>query len=262
MSNPVNLPPFEITHSLVTDISKGLRRIFDSGQILGLYLGGSLAIGDFDENTSDLDFLVVLQVPVSAPELAAVKDLHSKIRATARNQLYKNYEGVYLTASQASHPHTSDMHAPHLGSDGHFEVEDHGAEIIIDLWKIRKSGFVVFGMPPAKTIANISVDEMLEAKSNLFKSWWLPKLRTKEPMNAEYQAYAVLTMARILYGLANRDEVSKKKSAAWCLTAYSDFADLIDAARTWEVGTKFDNIDRVYRLIAFVNDRVNSFNVK
>ena len=80
-----------------------------------------------------------------------------------------------------------DMTAPHLGTDGHFAVEDHGPGTIIDLWKIREHGFTVLGLPPAQTIATLSVSDLVEANSALCKSWWEPKLNRHEPMDAEYR---------------------------------------------------------------------------
>jgi hypothetical protein len=151
------------------------------------------------------------------------------------------------------------MYAPHLGSEGHFDVENHGPEIIIDLWKIRKSGFVVYGQSPTELIGDITDDEMIQAKIDLFRSWWLPKLEHKEPMDSEYQAYAVLTMTRILYSLANHNEVSKKESASWCIDHYDKHADIIRDALSWEPGIELNNIERVYDLISLVNEQVANY---
>jgi len=147
----------------------------------------------------------------------------------------------------------------HLGSDGHFGIEDHGPEILIDLWKIRKSGFVVYGRAPSDVIGVISIKEMVDAKVELFNSWWLPKLMHKETMDDEYQAYAVLTMTRMLYGIANLDEVSKKKSAKWCIEKYPDFNSLIVDAQKWKPGQKFNKIVQVYEFIDFTNQQIMTY---
>jgi len=255
MVSPLNLPQPKITHPLVTDLFDGIRQILDD-DLVGLYLGGSLAIGDFDEARSDLDFLAVVDDALSEETLQELRALHNAIRTSNKNRLYGNYEGVYLTTRQAANPKTADMHAPHLGSDGHFRVEGHGGDIIIDLWKIRKSGFVVYGAPQAKVIGDITTDDMLQAKTQLFKAWWLPKLQAKEPMDDEYQAYAVLTMARILYGIENHDEVSKKKSAEWCAEQYPQYAGLLHEALVWEVDDVLNKQAETYDFIGFVASRL------
>jgi hypothetical protein len=256
MNKTLNLPNFEIVKPLITDIFDRLKTVFDIDTILGFYLGGSLAIGGFDEAKSDLDFLIVLRGTPTDTEIEKLRDMHNAIKSSHKNRLYDNYEGIYLTFEQARNLKHVDMHAPHLGSEGHFGMEDHGPEVLIDLWKIRKSGFVVYGRQPKKLIGEISDDEMIQAKIDLFKSWWLPKLKRREPMDAEYQAYAVLTMTRILYGLANHAEVSKKESAAWCIDHYNRQAELIYDAIAWEPGKDLDKLEQVYGLIELVKKQI------
>ncbi|HSW77953.1 MAG TPA: aminoglycoside adenylyltransferase domain-containing protein [Candidatus Chromulinivoraceae bacterium] len=250
-----NLPQPEVTHPLVNDLFDGVQQILGDN-LLGFYLGGSLAIGDFDEDRSDLDFLVVAKGEFTDGSIRRLHELHDSVYASNKNRLYTNYEGIYLTSDQSTHPKTADMHAPHLGSDGHFQIEDHGADIIIDLWKIRKSGFVVYGPSPRDVIGEITTDDMLQAKIQLFKGWWLPKLQAKEPMDNEYQAYAILTMARILYGIENRDEVSKKRAAVWCAERYPQYTELLREALAWEMGDPLNKQGETYDLIRFVAERV------
>lgn len=255
MHKVVNLPALKITHPLINDLFDGVQQVL-GGNLLGFYLGGSLAIGNFDEDRSDLDFLVIAEGEFTDDSIQRLHELHDSVRASNKNRLYTNYEGMYLTADQAAHPKTADMHAPHLGSDGHFQIEDHGADIIIDLWKIKKSGFVAYGSPPQDVIGEITTDDMLQAKIQLFKGWWLPKLQAKEPMDDEYQAYAILTMARILYGIEKRDETSKKKAAAWCAEHYPQYAKLLREALAWEMGDTLNKQSETYDLIGFVAERV------
>jgi hypothetical protein len=223
MHKVVNLPAPRVTHPLVNDLFDGVQQILGDN-LLDFYLGGSLAIGDFDEDRSDLDFLVIAKGEFTDDSIQGLHELHDNVRASNKNRLYTNYEGVYLTTDQAAHPKTS--------------------------------GFVVYGAPPIEVIGDITTDDMLQAKIQLFKGWWLPKLHAKEPMDDEYQAYAVLTMARILYGIEKRDEASKKKAAAWCAEQYPQYADLLREALAWEIGDTLNKQGETYGLIGFVAERV------
>lgn len=258
----LSLPKQQITQPILTDFFKELDDRISLDTVVGFYLGGSLALGDFDEERSDLDFLIVLGESIDTVMLDKLYQIHNQIRQENKNRLYTNYEGVYLNTQQAIDPRTSDMHAPHLGSDGHFGIEDHGPEILIDLWKIRKSGFVVYGQAPLDVIGVISNKEMVDAKVDLFNSWWLPKLLHKETMDDEYQAYAILTMTRMLYGITNLDEVSKKKSAQWCIENYPGFTSLIEDAQKWEPRKRFNKIEQVYQFIEFTNQEIYKFTSK
>lgn len=262
MYNQLSLPKQQITHPILTDLFQELNDRIGLDTVVGIYLGGSLALGDFDETRSDLDFLIVLGKSIDDVMLDELHQIHKQIRQNNKNRLYTNYEGVYLTTQQAIEPRTSYMRAPHLGSDGHFGIENHGSEILIDLWKIRKSGFVVYGRSPSDVIGVISNKEMVDAKVELFNTWWLPKMIHRETMDDEYQAYAVLTMTRMLYGVANLDEVSKEKSAQWCIEKYPGFTSLIVDAQKWGPRQRFNKIEQVFEFIEFTNQEIYKFTSK
>lgn len=135
-------------------------------------------------------------------------------------------------------------------------VESHYAAMIIDLWKIRKSGFVVYGNLPTSVIGEITVEDMLDAKKTLFKSWWLPKLERSDKLDSEYQAYAVLTMARILYGTVQRDEVSKKAAANWLMKTEPQFKDIVQKALLWREGMELNEEQKTYELIEYAKTRI------
>ena len=50
------------------------------GNLVGVYLRGSLATGDFID-TSDIDFLVATERPVSDAEAEALIDMHARLAA-------------------------------------------------------------------------------------------------------------------------------------------------------------------------------------
>lgn len=57
----------ERTHAILTE------------NIIGLYLTGSLTYGDFVPERSDIDLAAVIQRPLSATELTAVKHMHEQL---------------------------------------------------------------------------------------------------------------------------------------------------------------------------------------
>ncbi|GII81810.1 hypothetical protein Sru01_67920 [Sphaerisporangium rufum] len=85
------------------------------GLIEGLYLEGSVALGDFRPYTSDVDFVAVTAAPPEGPALAALERAHARLRArTPRPSL----DGVYLTwndlrdgpAGTGPRPHSHEGH--------------------------------------------------------------------------------------------------------------------------------------------------------
>jgi hypothetical protein len=244
------LPEQSITHAVLQALVTGLEQIFGGSDLLAFYLGGSLAIGDFNAETSDLDFIIITAGAISDEQFAGLSAMHARIWDANTNHLFRRCEGDYLTLEQAQHPGPGIV-CPHLGRDGHFAVEEHGSELVIDLWKVLQSGFVVFGPPPSELIAPISDERMIAAKVALFSGWWLPKLESREPMSPAYQVYAVLTMARILYGLETCGETSKPRAAEWLAAEQPLFADLLHSALRWRKGMSFDSHEAVFALMEY-----------
>lgn len=77
--------------------------------------------------------------------------------------------------------------------------------------------------------------------------------------NYEYQAYAVLTMCRILYMFENGTIVSKKEAAEWvekrlCIR----WSKLIEQASLWKKKQPFNNINKTMELIEFTIEFTNT----
>ena len=66
-----------------------------SDNFVGFYLCGSLALGGFDPETSDVDVLVVTGRPVSDAEFAALKALHEGLPAEG-NEFSLDYDVYYV----------------------------------------------------------------------------------------------------------------------------------------------------------------------
>ena len=64
------------------------------GLVVGLYLTGSVALGEFRPHRSDVDFVAVLAAPAEAAALAALGRVHACLNARWRRPAF---EGVYLT---------------------------------------------------------------------------------------------------------------------------------------------------------------------
>ena len=64
------------------------------GLVEGLYLAGSVALGEFRPHVSDVDFLAVTAKPVVGPDLAALDRAHARLR---RYQRRPTFDGFYVT---------------------------------------------------------------------------------------------------------------------------------------------------------------------
>src|SRR4030067_368749 len=64
-------------------------------QFIGMYLYGSLALGDFNPNRSDIDFLIVTEKVLSEKLISKLKTMHSRL-AAGGSKWVKKLEGGYM----------------------------------------------------------------------------------------------------------------------------------------------------------------------
>jgi hypothetical protein len=85
--------------AIVTDTIQSYLALADAeapGLVEGLYLEGSVALGDFRPRASDIDFVAVTAEPPDTAVLAALARVHDRLRRQRRRPFF---DGLYLTWS-------------------------------------------------------------------------------------------------------------------------------------------------------------------
>jgi hypothetical protein len=183
-------------------------------ELVGLYLHGSLALGDFFPPSSDIDFLVATARPLPEPALQRLGALHAALKAdggwTAR------LEGLYLPPEALRRHDPAGGRQPTVGSDWDFGLGLAGPTWVLDRWVAREHGLVVAGPDPRDLIDPIGADELRAAVVASMVGYWTERARDPAWLRPRcYQAFAVLTMCRDLYCLEHGELVSKPVAAAW-----------------------------------------------
>jgi hypothetical protein len=221
--------------------------------LIGLYLHGSLAYGDFNPQTSDIDFLVVTDGPLPTGTFSALKEMHARLFASGIAWSQK-LEGAYIPAEGLRHHDPAYPPVPWLGTDGHFALERLGSDWILQRWILREKGIVVSGPPVRDMIDPVSPGDLREAVRDSLQEWWSPPFPSPQRFQSgEYQAYAVLTMCRSLYLLEHGRVASKPEAAHWAMETLGEpWQELIAAAAAWRPGADFNRHAETIRLIRFV----------
>ena len=71
-------------------------------RFVGLYLSGSLAVGDFDPHSSDIDFVVVTDAPLRDDRVAALRGMHTHF-AASDSPWAEKIEAVYIPQDALQH---------------------------------------------------------------------------------------------------------------------------------------------------------------
>jgi len=227
----------------------------------GMYLTGSLALGDFDPRSSDIDFIVVTDGDVTADELAALRALHARFNA-GESPWATEVEAVYIAAAALRRHDPARALHPHIerGPEETLRMDQLDSGWVVQRHIVRQRGIVVAGPPPRTLIDPVAPRELHQAVALLMREWWGPMVDDPWPLERPgYQAYAVLTMCRMLYTLEHGAVVSKPAAARWAREVLDhQWAGLVDRALAWRKDrpdTFGDDTSDTQRLIEYAAER-------
>jgi hypothetical protein len=224
--------------------------------LVGAYLGGSLALGDFDPAASDIDLLVVTAEPVSEPLLQQLQAMHSQISA-AGSPWASRLEVSYVPRAAIRRHDPGDCHHPSMGETWAFGISPHDEAWVIQRWIIRERGVTLWGPPPATLIDPLSSADLRQAVLTLLREDWSARLQNPEWFRRRnFQAYGILTMCRCHYTMVTGEIASKPVAAAWAREALPAWAGLIDRALLWRYDTQPGDVTEA---LAFIREMVERY---
>ncbi len=203
--------------------------------VVGVYLRGSMALGDFDPVTSDIDYLVVTDRPVSETEFGALRELHDRLARLATRYAH-HLEGSYIDRKALRRFGPGERRHPTVGPDWEFGWREHGDNWILERWVVRDRGVALVGPDPRSLIDPISPDELRDAvRAELrarIEGWAGGAQSTDWLLRRNYQAFEIETVCRALYTLALGGLPTKPQAAAWALAGLpAPWRDLVDRSR-------------------------------
>jgi hypothetical protein len=229
-------------------------------ELVGLYLSGSLATGDFDPQRSDIDFVAVTPHRLNPDQIAALGAIHAGL-ITSGQPHAAQLEGAYIPREDFRRYDPQHAEHPGVETGGQFGMGREGIDGIIQRFIVRNNGVTLVGPPPVALIDPIAPDELRRATAGILHEWWLPQLSdTHRIRDREYQAYAVLTMCRILYTLQHARVVSKPSAARWAQDALdAHWQPLIQRALVWRHNDSVNDFSETLELIRYTLDMSQRF---
>ncbi|WBQ02846.1 nucleotidyltransferase domain-containing protein [Kribbella sp. CA-293567] len=198
------------------------------GQVTGLYLTGSVPLGDFRPGHSDIDGVVVVAAPL--PDASAARSVHEQL------PLAPAFDVTYLTAAELAAP--PDPSKPVVFTlDGVFKEAPLGGPVSPVLWsELARQALAV------RTASDLVVhddQEALEAftRDNL-KTYWtsqFDQLETntagvadEEPVADWLLPWVILGVPRLHALLATGNIISKTRAGEHALIAFPEWCDLLN----------------------------------
>ena len=187
-------------------------------QLVGMYLFGSLANGDFDQD-SDIDVLVVTDTILSSNSFNALKEMHERI-TRIHSPWAIQMEVSYIPKEALRRQDPSNNQHPHMdrGNGEILHIMQHDSDWIIQRHILHEHGITVTGPDPKSLIDPVSSENLKWAATDILNGWIKGFLEAPHILqNRGYQSYTVLTLCRILHTLEYGTVVSKPVAAEWAI---------------------------------------------
>src|SRR5512139_665755 len=118
-------------------------------QLVGMYLYGSLSSGDFDPESSDIDFLVVTTSSLSNKTIEELETMHNRIWNSGSKWAAK-LEGSYISKRDIRKHNPRSGPSPTV-NEGRFYLDTPGSDWVMQRYVIREQGLILAG-PDPKTL--------------------------------------------------------------------------------------------------------------
>jgi len=200
----------------------------------GMYLDGSLALGDFDPHSSDIDFVVTTDVPLSDAHFVVLRDMHARFDDSG-SPWATEVEAVYIPQEILRRDAPAPVWVPRI-ERGATLVKEHLDSSWIVHWSIlRDHGVVVMGPDLRPLIDPIAPQDLRRAMAALGELWLEAARHDRVALQQRGgQIYMVRTLCRMLYTLNCGAIVSKPVAARWVQQRLGlRWAALIERAVAW-----------------------------
>jgi predicted nucleotidyltransferase len=225
------------------------------GQFVGMYLYGSLSSGDFNPETSDIDFLFVTKDTLAEETNAALGDMHNKTWSASLKRAGK-LEGAYVPTDLIRRHDQNGAACPTI-NEGKFYLAPLGSDWIIQRHVVREYGVIIDGPDPKTLIDFVTADDIRRAVKGTLTEWWFPMLDDPSWLRDKQsgdRAFGIITMCRVLHALEDGTITSKPKAIQWAKTQLGEpWNTLIDKAVKVSDHEELDvTVDEVLDFIRFV----------
>jgi len=222
--------PYPDLNAVLSELAERIQAILGP-HLVGIYLQGSFAVGDFDEH-SDVDYIIVIQDELSEEQVATLQAMHARIY-DLDCAWAQHLEGSYFPKDTLRLPPQPDETLWYQDNGARQLIRSVHCNTLVVRWQLRQHGIALVG-PEANTLLPPVPDAALRQEIlAVIHDWGGEILANPEHYNNRfYQGFIVLSFCRMLHSLHTATIESKRRSAEWAkATLDPAWHDLID--RTW-----------------------------
>jgi hypothetical protein len=219
----MNLTPYSDVNTVLNHFHTRIQTILGN-QFRGMYVYGSLALGGFDPQNSDIDFIVVTDTELDERRIQALREMHDEFR-NSDSRWAEKIEAAYIPQEALNHREPTAARYPQFEKDRLFVIQALEDGWAFQRHTLREYGIVVSGAQPSTLIDPVHPDDMRWTAVAIIGEWLEQARHDREWLDwvghREGQAFVVLTCCRFLYLLETGTLASKPAAAEWALKALS-----------------------------------------
>ncbi len=167
------------------------------GSLVGLYLYGSLATGDFEEHVSDIDLIAVLTDVPDASLVPRLREMHARL-AEDHRAWDDRIEVDYVSTRGLVECRTRTTTIARISPGEPLHLVEAGRDFLLDWYPARRDGVALVGPPLDSLIPPIPEREYRDEVLAYLAGF---RDRFDEDAGVGSQAYAILTMCRGFYSI-------------------------------------------------------------
>ena len=206
--------------ALINALLVGVREALGDN-FVGFYLGGSLALGGFDPETSDADILVVTERTLSDAEYGTVFSLHEAIPADG-NRYGLPYDVAYIDGETVRRFAPGQTHVK-IGHGEPLHRAGHRPNWVLERWTVRERGVTLLGPDPKTLIDPIEPEELEQAAREELRErlqhWTDGSWPLDEMAHRRAQVFEVETVCRALCTIETGELPTKPQAVVWAQEA-------------------------------------------
>ncbi len=206
-----------------------------SSVVIGVYLHGSVALGDFQQGTSDIDFVTVVRRVLTEDDRRVLARVHASL---AKAYPKTPVEGVYLMPEQLGKsleeiPPVPGYHDSRL-TMGHFSINP------VTWYELKTLGITLYGQDLATLEFNGDFEQLRSYSMENINSYWRrwvdsyskPRFRyaVQALFSREPVAWGVLGVTRLYHVIAEHRVVSKSGAGEYALEHLPQWRPIVTEA--------------------------------
>ncbi|MGQ3376442.1 nucleotidyltransferase domain-containing protein [Priestia endophytica] len=195
----------ETIKPLLHDYIKDMEQRFPNDILVGTYLYGSISLGEFDEEKSDIDFVTVLKRELNQQEAHTLKSIHKEL---SLHSLGRRMDGIYIPIDGLGK--SNEKLPPYFYCSNGKIKKGYWDVNAITWWMIEQYGIKVYGNEVSDLNIQSKWSSVIENMEYNINSYWINKAKNAFIfMFDDMVEFCILTISRILSTLEGKKILTK-----------------------------------------------------